>query len=119
MIGFAVQDGMFRMLSGDELFHDRMRRLIFTPINSAIGFLTKGSRVIDYFWEAAQAQSAQAILSEIKVLIASYEKSAKLLTIGVRLTSPANTGVQQIEITLEFDVNGVKTKTIIQNERKV
>jgi len=119
MRGFVVQDGMFRLLSGDELFHARMKRLLFTPINSAIGFLNKGSRVMNYFWEGATAQVAQAILSEVKILVSVYEKSAKLLTIGVRMFTPESNGAQEVEVTMEFDVNGVKTKTIIQNERQV
>lgn len=113
MRGFIIQDGMVKLVEGSDLFHARMKRLFFTPINSMIGYLGKGSRVLSYFWEGATTATARNILTEVKLLVSAYELGTSLKGIGVRLSPIEKSNVPQLEIELEAEVDGIKEKTVV------
>ncbi len=114
MKGFVVQDGMFRLVDGKDLMHARMKRLLFTPISSMVGFIGKGSRVLNYFWEGATKQSAASILTEVKLLVSAYMREVRLKTVGISIKTPENSAGAMLECQLEVEHGGISSKVVVK-----
>jgi len=117
MKSFIIKDGFFKLGDDIETANARMERLITTPIDSMYGFLDQGSRVLEYFHMASNQQNAQAILSEIKMLVNGYEKNIKLISIGAIMSTPDNTATDLLEIQIEYELGGNRNKTVVVSSK--
>jgi len=106
MKAFIIDDGMFRLVEGNDAVHFRLKRLFLTPISSVYGFMNKGSRILNYFHDKAKQETVLAILTEIKVLIKLYEKNISLKSLGARVYNKTGVASNTLEMTVEYEVNG-------------
>ena len=101
MFGLALDSNGLKIAKDVTLLHSRLERLFFTTIGDQIGYLDQGSRVLDYFWEGATIENAQAILFEVKTLLKMYEPN--LIPISMMVTfSPVIASSMALFIDLEF-----------------
>ena len=76
--GLVIDDDKIAIGNYKQIIHDRLKRLIFTPIGEGIGILSKGSYVPDMLNHLNEPTVAGQILSEIELLITMYEPLIKI-----------------------------------------
>lgn len=114
MKSFIIENGFFKLGDIEETTHARLKRLLLTPIDNTYGFLDYGSRVLDYFHMKSSTENIQNILSEVKMLIGVYEKdSIKLQSIYATVSTPDDSAADLLEINMEYDLGGNRTKTVV------
>lgn len=110
MMGISLNNDL-EIKSENDLIHSSIERLFFGEIESMIGGLNKGSRLLDYMYEPLNEKTAVAILNECRDLIDNYEPRIELQTINVEIIEgPAENG---LIIHLEF--NKIQTPDIIED----
>ena len=107
MKGFSIEDGMFKLVDGEAMVASRLKRLIMSPIDSQIGFINQGSRLMDYFHQKPTQATVLAILNEVKNLIKAYERNINLKSISAKISTPSNYGANELDITLQYTINGI------------
>jgi len=110
---FTIENGMFYLRDPRNAVHARLDRLIMTPIDGAIGFIDMGSRLEDYFHMKISQANALAMLSEVRTLIAAYEKNISLKSVLLRSKNVDGYASDQVEIEMEYEVEGLTGKTVI------
>ena len=118
MQGLSIKDGV-EILRDKEYYLARLERLFFIEPGEIPGQLNKGSRIMNYFWQNANARVINELLFEIKKLINTYEKNLSVTAINAALM-PLQTGelmlLIEIECILDNDVEEVLTFTKIRSQ---
>lgn len=86
MKGLSFNNGKVEIAHQLDALASSLSRLLFTGIGENIGNLGRGSRIMDYLYESANAQTATSILNEAIELIKIYEPRIKLTAIGVEVS---------------------------------
>lgn len=98
--GLIITSNDIKIAKDKELIHNSLERLLFSETLSNIGFLDKGSRILDYLHERVTFNEVIAIIREIKDLIRSYEPRIILDSVGAKIIP--NESIIMIEVYLEF-----------------
>ena len=82
--GLVINENEITIGNYKKFIHDRLKRLIFTPLGESIGALNKGSHVPDMIHSLNDESIAGEILSEVELLITIYEPLIELIALEVK-----------------------------------
>lgn len=108
MKGLILNQNKIGVASNADLLNARLERLFFMPIGEMIGNLDVGSRILDYFHEGDTVENAQAILSEVKLLVQIFEPAIFLTKTLVKFV-PTTGGA--IGLIIELEAQWIDTDT--------
>ena len=109
MQGLATTSGKLAIATDYDLLQSSLERLLFVELGTQVGALDQGSRIPRYFWEAADARAAMAILAEAKALIMRCESRIKLTGVGVELQTLDNKAAIVLTIKFYWANDGTQT----------
>ncbi len=96
-----------------KFIHDRLKRLIFTPIGESIGALNKGSHVPEMMYNLNDDTIAGDILSEVELLITMYEPLIELDALEVKTEETLTYAGVLIKIDFYYSGTTIKDSLVI------
>jgi len=96
-----------------KFIHDRLKRLIFTPIGESIGVLDKGSHVPEMMYNLNDDTIAGDILSEVELIITLYEPLIELISIEVKTEETETYAGVLIKIDFYYSGTTIKDSLVI------
>lgn len=90
-----------KISEAEELANADIERLLFNGLNSSIGNLRKGSRVMEYFWEPNADETSIGIINEVELLFSLYEPRIVPVSITSEIVT-ISTDQEMLEVSFEY-----------------